>query len=212
MNEINEVDCRGLACPQPVISTKKALDSLDRGTVVTLVDNDTARENVTLFARNSGHEARVEKLEGPVYRITISKGGPEPGKQAPGAAPDTSGTTSAGGAVKPSTVYLITTNMLGQGSPDLGLVLMKSLMVTLNEMDPPPRALLFLNSGVMLTCQGSPVLEQLQKLSSRGSLLVSCGTCLDYYKLSDKLETGRVGNMLEINGYLLESEKAITIA
>jgi hypothetical protein len=64
----------------------------------------------------------------------------------------------------------------------------------------------------MLTCRGSPVLDQVKSLSSRGATLVSCGTCLDYYKLRDKLEAGRVGNMMEINGYLAGESKVITIA
>ncbi|MCL6478599.1 MAG: sulfurtransferase-like selenium metabolism protein YedF [Peptococcaceae bacterium] len=202
MSESINVDCRGLACPQPVIKTKKALDSIDQGTVVVLVDNDTARENVTLFAGNAGFKAEVDKT-GEGYRITITKGGPAVAGRVQAASPPAEGLSS--------TVYLITTNMLGQGSPDLGQVLIKSLMVTLSEMDRPPRALLFLNSGVFLTCQGSPVLEQLQTLSSRGTALISCGTCLEYYRLKDKLNAGRIGNMMEINGHLSESAKVITI-
>ncbi|MFZ5633561.1 MAG: sulfurtransferase-like selenium metabolism protein YedF [Bacillota bacterium] len=202
MSDTIRVECRGLACPQPVIKTKKALDSIDQGTVVVLVDNDTARENVTLFARNAGFKAEVEKT-GEGYQITITKGSPAVTGKIQAASPRAEGLNS--------TVYLITTNMLGQGSPDLGQVLMKSLAVTINEMDPPPKALLFLNSGVFLTCLGSPVLEQLQSLSARGTELISCGTCLEYYKLKDKLDVGRVGNMLEINGYMSESAKVITI-
>lgn len=203
MSEIKKVDCRGLACPQPVINTKKALDSITGGVVVTLVDNDTSRENVTLFARNLGYATEVEKTEGN-YRITITKGSPGEIKDIPDSPP-------AEDEQHP-TVYLITSNLLGQGSPDLGQVLMKSLMVTLSEADPPPRALLFLNTGVMLTCQGSPVLDLLQKLSDKGTVLVSCGTCLDYYKIKDKLAAGRVGNMLDIHGYVTGSPRVVTIA
>ncbi|MFZ5648662.1 MAG: sulfurtransferase-like selenium metabolism protein YedF, partial [Bacillota bacterium] len=172
MSGVINVDCKGLACPQPVISVKKALDSISEGTVIAVVDNDTAKENVSLFAKNAGYEAAVEKTGGD-YRITITKG-------SPGAVDE--------GRVKPSEVrgqsagivYFFSTNLLGQGSPDLGQVLMKSLMVTLNEMNPPPVALLFLNSGVMSTCEGSPVLEQLHSLSGKGVTMISCGTCLEY--------------------------------
>lgn len=203
MAEIKKVDCRGMACPQPVISTKKALDSIDRGVVITLVDNDTARENVTMFARNSGYSPGVEKVEGG-YRITVAKGSPGEAAEQEGPRPEVE--------KEPGPVYFITSNLLGQGSPDLGQVLMKSLMVSINEMDPHPRALLFLNSGVMLTCQGSPVMDQLQSLASKGSVFISCGTCLEYYKLKEKLTVGRIGNMLEINGYLAGESKVITIA
>ncbi len=203
MTETKKVDCRGLACPQPVISTKKALDSIGRGTVVAVVDNDTARENVALFAKNSGHRVEVEKIEGN-YHITITKDSPVEAGGEQETPPLQEG--------RPQAVYLITSNLVGQGSPDLGQVLMKSLMVTLSEADQPPRALLFLNTGVMLTCRGSAVLEQIQALSRRGTDIISCGTCLEYYKLKDKLEAGRPGNMMEINRYMAESAKVITIA
>lgn len=204
MPEVINIDCRGLACPQPVIKVKKALESLSEGTVIAVVDNDTARENVSLFAKNAGHKPSVEKVEGD-YRITIIKGNPAAVEEAP-AAP-------AGGKEQPAgIVYFMTTNLLGQGSPDLGQVLMKSLMVTLNEMNPPPVAVLLLNSGVMSACQDSPVLELLQSLSGKGVTIISCGTCLEYYKLKDKLKVGRVGNMLEINSYLTGEAKVITVA
>lgn len=198
MSEIKKVDCRGLACPQPVINTKKALDSITRGVVETLVDNDTSRENVTLFAKNAGCRTEVEKIEGGIYRITITKENSGPAGKTP--------------ATPPNIVYFITSNMLGQGSPDLGQVLMKSLMVTIDEMTPPPRALLLLNTGVMSACEDSPVLDRLQSLERKGVTIISCGTCLEYYKLKDKLSTGRVGNMMEINGFLTGQDKIITIA
>ncbi|MFZ5645446.1 MAG: sulfurtransferase-like selenium metabolism protein YedF [Bacillota bacterium] len=203
MSQKIDLDCRGLACPHPVINTKKTLDSMSEGTLTIVVDNETAKENVSIFARNAGFSPDVQR-DGGNFKITITKGSPQPADETPEAVRTGDG--------QPSVVYFITTNLLGQGSPDLGQVLMKSLMVSLNEMNPPPEALLFLNSGVMSTCEGSPVLEQIQSLSAKGSAVISCGTCLEYYKLKDKLKVGRVGNMLEINGYLIGKSKAITIA
>lgn len=202
MAEVITIECQGLACPQPVIKTKKALDSITQGTVEVLVDNETARENVLIFARNAGFKAEAEKA-GEDYRITIIKG-------SPGAGPQNTPPTVAAGE-SDSVVYLITTNMLGQGSADLGQVLIESLAITLSEMDPPPKAMLFLNSGVFLTCQGSTILDQLQSLSSRGTEIISCGTCLNYYRLKEKLAVGRIGNMMEINNLMLESGKVVTI-
>ncbi len=202
MPEAKIEDCRGLPCPQPVINTKKALDSMAKGTVTVLVDNDTARENIMMFAGNAGYTAEVEKIE-KGYSIKITKGG---------AAPMETPNDPVAAEGRASTAYLITSNLLGQGSPDLGQVLMKSLMVTLSEADPPPGSLMFLNSGVLLTCQGSPVLEQLKKLSTGATEIISCGTCLEYYKLKDKLAAGRVGNMLDIHRLLSESAKVITVA
>ncbi|HBV95963.1 MAG: hypothetical protein JL50_04930 [Peptococcaceae bacterium BICA1-7] len=203
MSPTKNIDCRGLACPQPVLQVKKALDSITEGAIEAIVDNDTARENVSAFARNAGYSAEVKK-EDQNYRITIVKGTPVKGEEAGSGKP-------AREEVAPL-VYFITSNILGQGSPDLGQVLMKSLLVTINEMNPPPLALLLLNTGVMSACEGSPVLEQLQSLYTRGTIIIACGTCLDYYKIKEKLKVGRVGNMLEINGYLVGEVKVITVA
>lgn len=204
MSGIIKVDCKGLACPQPVINVKKALDSITEGIVTAVVDNDTAKENVSLFAKNAGYKVSAEKSGG-YYQITIAKG-------SPGAIREGRDEAEGGKGTPEGVVYFMTTNLLGQGSPDLGQVLMKSLMVTLNEMSPPPLAILLLNSGVMSACEGSPVLELLQSLSGKGVTIISCGTCLEYYKLKDKLKVGRVGNMLEINGYLAGEAKVITVA
>ncbi len=203
------VDCRGLACPQPVINTKKALEEGGVVAVTTIVDNEVARQNVTLFARNAGYSVTEEEKDGAFY-LTIS------GKGKTAAVPDTQ--RHQGGFEKSprpggeGPVYFITTNSLGQGSPDLGQVLIKSLFTTLAEMVPPPAALLFLNTGVYLTCEGSNVIGLIEKMHNAGTRVLSCGTCLDYYKLKDKLKIGTVSNMFEINSWLSGPHKTITIA
>ena len=193
---LKEVDCRGLACPQPVISTKKALEEIEEGTVITMVDNLAAKENVTLFAQNAGCEVKAAEKEG-TYILTINKRKTFSEKIKP---PETSGI-----------LYFITSNHLGEGSPELGQILIKSLLFTLSEQQLAPQTLIFLNSGVYLTTTGSPALEELQVLSNKGTEILSCGTCLDYYKLKEKLAVGRISNMYEINDYLTKAEKVITI-
>lgn len=200
---MKEIDCRGLACPQPVIETKKAMGEIAEGTLLVIVDNFTARQNVSIFARNAGCKVEVEEKEG-LYYLTITKGQSAPERQEmPGKQP--------GSGPGEAPAYFITTNVLGQGSPDLGAVLMKSLMVTLAEQQPVPAALVFLNSGVYLTTEGSPVLEQIQKLEASGTEILSCGTCLDYYRLKEKLQAGRISNMYEINSLLTSAKKVITV-
>lgn len=202
------VDCRGLACPHPVINTKKALEETDCETITTIVDNDVARQNVTLFARNAGHQVSEEQKES-FYYLTITRNDAAPTAPvgACAAASTAVNDASVGGAV-----YFITTNELGQGSPDLGEVLMKSLFTTLAAMTLPPTALLFLNTGVYLSCEGSPVQEQLQQLHAEGTAVFSCGTCLEYYQLKDKLLLGNISNMMEINNWLTGPDRVITIA
>ena len=184
------VDARGLSCPQPVIATKKALDSITEGVIVTIVDNEIAKENVIKFATANQCDVSSEQQNGAFY-IRITKAGTE-GLPASLSA-EAALTVPAGKAV-----YLINQDVLGQGSMDLGAVLMKSFFYTLTEMDELPRSLLFVNSGVYLTVEGSPVLELIKKLANRGATILSCGTCLDYYKIKDKLDVGSVTDMYTI--------------
>ncbi|MGE5630600.1 MAG: sulfurtransferase-like selenium metabolism protein YedF [Caulobacteraceae bacterium] len=191
---MKEIDARGLACPQPVILTKKALEEIVEGEVITVVDNITARENVSRLAANLNYEYEVSD-NGGCYSIKIKKTGK-------GAKTETK---------TDSTVIVITTNKLGQGDEALGKVLMKSYTYALTEVNPLPIAVLFLNSGVKLTTEGSEVLENLEKLYEAGVELISCGTCLDFYNLKDKLKIGIVGNMYSIIEYMNTASKVINI-
>lgn len=195
------LDCRGLACPMPVINTKKALEEGGPEPLLVIVDNDTARENVSRFAGNAGRRLEVEEKDGAYHLIIggeVSAIGP--GKE-----------VIAVEGEEGRAVYFITTNALGQGSPDLGEVLMKSLMVTLTEQK-SAKALLLLNTGVYLALKDSPVLEQMQKLAEAGTEILVCGTCLNYYKQKENLAVGVVSNMYDINSRLTEHGKVITVA
>ena len=207
MTDRNIVDCRGLVCPQPVLKTKGELDRPGAGSLQVIVDNRAARENVTMLAQNAGHRVSVEEIDG-LFQINIDRAG---GEQAA-----TTGQQPAPSEVCPplvsSTVYFITTNVLGQGSPDLGQVLMKSLFVTLVEQNPAPASVLLLNTGVQLAVEGSPVLEHLLTLSTKGTGVLVCGTCLDYYRLREKLAVGNVSNMYDIHGRMDQAVKVITVA
>ncbi|MBE3586989.1 MAG: sulfurtransferase-like selenium metabolism protein YedF [Thermoanaerobacteraceae bacterium] len=202
-----EVDCRGMACPRPVLETKKALEQMTGGQLVVTVDNPVARENVTMFARNAGFPVTAEERDG-LFVLTITKS--ETGDQT-AAKPESLKETPADREQTRTLTYFFTSNILGQGAPDLGLTLIKSLLNTLAETNPAPDNLIFLNSGVFLTCDSSPVLEQLKKMEAAGARIISCGTCLEYYKLKEKLQVGRVSNMFEINQILSGPGKVITV-
>ncbi len=199
---VKVLDCRGLACPAPVINTKKALEEVGVEPLLVIVDNDAARENVSRFAGNAGRSVEVEEKDG-AYHLTIGGTG--------GEVPATDPAKKVMAEVEEGrAVYFITSNAIGQGSPDLGEVLMKSLMVTLAEQK-SAKALLLLNTGVYLALEGSPVLEQMQKLALAGTEILVCGTCLNYYKLKEKLAVGVVSNMYDINSRLIEPGKVITV-
>lgn len=189
------VDARGLACPQPVINTKKALEALkDGGEVVTIVDNEVARDNVVKLARSLDCAVEVEQ-RGTDYYIHIRKEG-VPATQL---------------SLHPGQVILITADSLGRGSQELGELLMRNFLQTLAEGEVIPRRLLFINSGVKLCCEGSPALASLLSLEQRGVEILSCGTCLDYYQLKEKLCVGSITNMYTIMEHLLAAEKVITL-
>ena len=184
------IDCRNMACPAPVVTVKRALEEAEGDTVQVLVDPGAARENVTRFAVNRGHRVEEKELEGG-YALTISAA------ELPGLSP--SREISPG---RP-TVMLFGSDCMGEGSEELGRLLMKNFIITLLELKELPDRMLFVNSGIFLTTEGSEVLEALDKLGNRGVEVLSCGACLDFFHRKEKLQAGGVTNMFTIAESLL---------
>lgn len=111
--------------------------------------------------------------------------------------------------LKKGGVILITADQIGMGNEELGKVLMKSFLFTLSETNLKPETIMFMNSGVKLTVEGSPVLESLDKLEKEGVNILVCGTCLNYFELKDKLKKGKISNMYEIVEQMLKSGQLI---
>lgn len=191
------VDARGLVCPRPVIATKKALEEMVDGIISVVVDNLAAKENVVKFATANQCDVAVEEKDN-LYSITITKG-------------QGTGETLVPKTVQNDNVYLITQQTLGQGNSELGAILIKSFFYALVEKEPLPRAIMFINGGVFLTTENSPVLEHLAALSNKGVQIQSCGLCLDFYDLKDKVAVGGITNMYSIIEELSSSGKAITL-
>ena len=108
-------------------------------------------------------------------------------------------------------MLFIDSDSLGRGSEELGKILMRSLLQTLEQMEPRPKTIIFLNSGVKLACEGSEVLEDLQEFSKKGVEILSCGTCLDYFGIKKKLLVGKVSNMFEILNSFASAGKVIKV-
>ena len=197
------IDCRGLACPQPVILTKKAIDEAPES-LVTIVDNAVAKENIVKFATANGYGVSVEP-DGELFRIRMVAG-----SRVVSAQNKENAAKQVNNDENPS-VYLITRDTLGSGSDELGNILMKSFFVSLLETNPLPRSILFLNSGVRLAVSDSPVLPALQTLAGKGVQVMSCGTCLDYFHLKEKLAVGSVTNMFSILAELNGQGRSITL-
>lgn len=195
------INARGLACPQPVILTKKALEGIKDGVIEITVDNKPASENVLRFAKNSGCGAEVKKT-GKNFIVRITKLSSDITKNA---------TCEAGkGEMKAkSIVFSVLSDTIGGGSEELGKILMKAFFSTLLELKPRPQKLVFMNSGVKLTVEGSEFLDYLVELEKEGIEFLVCGTCLDYFEIKDKIKVGKVSNFLEITQTFLQADKVI---
>jgi len=196
------LDCRGLACPQPVILTKKALDQRPEALTV-IVDNAAAKENVAKFASAGGYGVSIEAAGG-VYQIKLLAGTNV--SQSTGPSPVAEVTTAD---TRP--VFLISKNTLGQGSEALGAILIKSFFVSLVETKPLPKTIMLINSGVYLAAQESPILPTMQELAGRGVNILVCGTCLNFYGIADRLKVGTVSNMYDILGAMQRADKVISL-
>lgn len=189
------VDARGMACPIPVINTKKALEAISEGSITTIVDNDTAKDNVIALANSMCCQVDIQQKENEYY-IQITKSGT---------------CLRMEESHFKNTVIFVPSAEFGRGSQELGAILMKSFLFTLLESDELPSTMLFVNSGVQLTCEDSAVLEHLMEIQNRGVEILSCGTCLDYYKLKEKLCIGQVTNMYTILEKMNRADKVISL-
>jgi len=192
---MNTIDCRNMACPAPVISVKKALEG--RTELRVLLDDGAPRENVSRYVRNHGFKVKEER-NADAWLITITGG------SAATAAPPQAFTQD-------ERILLITSNLLGEGPEELGSLLMKNFLHTLLETAEIPARIFFMNRGVLLTTEGSDVLEALEKLGGMGVEILSCGLCLDFFGLKDKLRAGSTTNMLTTADSLLAAKQVIKL-
>lgn len=187
------IDCRGQSCPAPVIATKKALED-SAGAVCVLLDDGAPRENVTRFAHTRGYTV-TEAPDADGWSLIIS-GNPLVQTQ------DNTPQPLKNSEVK---ILLITSDRLGNGSDELGALLMKNFIFTLLETEQKPARILLLNSGVLLAVKGAETVEALNRLSRDGVEVFSCGVCLDYYGKKEQLEAGVTTNMYSTVEQLLSS-------
>jgi len=198
------LDARGWACPKPVIETRKALQAEDALTVI--VDNKAARENVSRLANKLGCQVSVEEKDDGVY-LYISRMARE----------------IVDADKKPSIqekmpeydsgklILLIASDTIGNGNDELGGILMRAFMHTFLEVKPQPETIIFMNNGVKLAVSGSPVLEDLQALANEGIEILVCGTCLNYFGLTDKIAVGEISNAYTIAETLLQASKVVRL-
>ncbi len=192
---IQTLDCRQMACPLPVVNAKKAAEELHASdTLIVLVDNEIAVQNLQRFAAHKGYPASGEKKADNEYAVTIQITG-----QAPAAAvPQEDAINCQSDIRQKGMLVVLSSNAMGNGDPKLGTSLMKAFVFALTKQDQLPDTILCYNSGAYLTCEGSDTVEDLKLLESEGVTILTCGTCLDFYGLKEKLTVGGVTNMYDI--------------
>ena len=186
-----KVNALGDACPIPVVKTKNAIRELNgSGQVEVLVDNEIAVQNLTKMANQKKYGISSEKLEERKYRVVMTVGDTEETLEEE--------EISCVSCTDQKTVVVISSDAMGQGDDVLGKLLMKGFIFALTQQDQLPSAILFYNGGARLTCEDAPTLEDLRSLEAQGVEILTCGTCLNHYGLTEKLQVGGVTNMYTI--------------
>lgn len=198
------IDCKGLACPMPVIRTKKYFDLEDSKEALVIVDNEVAKNNILRLAKGINLNSSFIEEEG-TYKIQLSRGEIKDVQVSKiNEALDNIYVPSA-------PTILVATNLLGNGDDKLGETLMKVYINTLAESEILPKNLMFINGGVKLTCTGSDVLDSLNSMKEKGVNIISCGACLDFYNLKEELRVGEIGNMYQIIDLMNRSGNTIKL-
>lgn len=196
------LDARGWACPKPVIETRKILQTENEITVI--VDNKAAKENVSRLATKMQFQVNVEEKDDGIY-LYINKGTETPAVEAR-KEPDSYVQCSEG-----NLILLITSDTVGKGNDELGGILMRALMHTFLEIEPKPNVIILMNNGVKLAVSGSPVIDDLKALSEKGVEILVCGTCLNYFGLTNDIKVGQISNAYTIAESLLQAGRVVNL-
>jgi len=202
MSEIKIINATGLSCPQPVILAKQAILSHEQVRVI--VDNDTALENVRRLGAKLGCEVKSEAKAGGIHEIDLIR-------KAGAALPKEDFAPAGNTAAAPSGPFVIVCaeDKMGRGNDELGSVLIRAFLHTISLEKEKPDVMIFYNTGVKLTIQGSEVLDDLNELAAAGVEILVCGTCLNYFEIKDKLAVGVVSNMYDIAGAMSRAGRLI---
>ena len=191
-----EINAIGDVCPIPVIKAKNALKEMAVGQeLIITVDNAIATQNLEKLAKESNCGFNVEKINDDEFRVKISK--------------SSEAIEESYNNADYNTVVVISSDKMGEGNDELGHVLIKAFIYALTELDNAPNTVIFYNGGAQLSVEGSDSLEDLRKLEQKGTVIMTCGTCLNYYGISDKLAIGEISNMYSIVEKLAAASKII---
>ena len=195
------VDAMGKQCPSPVVMARQALQGMQTpDTLVVLADNEVAAQKLTTLAGSCHLPVRAEKLGDKRFEVTMDVAAPVPPEpDAEVCLPDQRG----------DTVIAVGSDRMGDGEEALGKTLLKGFLYAVSQLPSLPQTILFYNTGARITCSGSDSLEDLKFMEAQGVEILTCGTCLDYYKLKETLAVGGVTNMYVIAEKLSAAGKVI---
>lgn len=197
------VNAVGEQCPIPVVKATKALGEMkEAGVLEVHVDNEVAVQNVMRLAMGKGYAAKSEKLDDKHFIITMEVS----------ALPDTKAAEPEAACVpdiRGNTVVAIDTAAMGRGDDELGKTLMKGFIYALSQLEELPKTIIFYNGGANIPIEGSVSVEDLKSMEAQGVEIMTCGTCLNFYGLTEKLAVGQVANMYSIVEKLSGAAKVI---
>ena len=202
----NELDCRGMNCPAPVLQVRDTLEKEAPAAIAVLVDNEAARQNVSRFLEHQNYQVSSEG-EGSEFRVVGTRG--DRASTPETTSPPLATKVQGDGAKK--IMVLITSDHMGHGDDGLGDMLMFNFLKTLKEMGPELWRVAFVNNGVKFTAEGSEAVPVLQELVAAGVQITACGACLAYFHILDKMQVGEVTNMLEIVTGMKLADSVVTI-
>ena len=189
------IDASGKQCPIPVIMAKKELEAGAQDVEI-VVDGQTQVDNLVRLGDALGRAAESEAF-GDKFLVKFANG-----------------ETKVGTNVSVADTYAVffNTNAIGTNNSELGGNLAKMAIFTLSESDRVPSYVLFMNEGVKLPAGDEPqIIENLNTLIEKGTKVLVCGTCLNFYGIKDDLKVGTVSNMYDILGAMQEVSKVIKL-
>ncbi len=198
------VNAMGEACPIPVVKATRALRAMQEpGTLEIQVDNAVAVQNLQRMAAGHQLSASVDQSGPNAFTVTIEV--PSPLGDEPMTEPPLVCTPEAPG----NWVVAVDTDTMGRGNEALGRTLMKGFLFAVSQLPILPKTMLFYNGGATLTVNGSDSLEDLKAMAERGVEILTCGTCLNAYGLTEQLAVGSVTNMYTIVETLASAGKVL---
>lgn len=185
------IDTKGLNCPKPLIMLKEALLETEPGEKIKIItDNDSSLKNLVTYLKDQGANPKV-KSENQVHTITTTR------TEQPASETDPASYCDPG-PVRNDYVVCIKSDLMGEGDPELGRVLMETFLENLKLQAHLPTHVVLYNAGVKLAMKESTVCSALSELEELGVRIMNCGTCIDHYGLQYEIGVGMISNMVTI--------------